>query len=181
LVAMATALSTLELELPGSLQGACPDRVSDVRLPHGTISESSAATVAMSVGGNADAQRIFQALTLPEFLEAWLVLPGAALGEVVASPEENGYRLRLCIAGREALRITGTFLFCHQRKMRLVWCKSDGARQDRSVVDFRIRGNFGSSVLELRHMDLDSTEEIAWHRELWRGSLKRLASLLRSV
>jgi hypothetical protein len=120
-------------------------------------------------------------LTVPEYLEAWLVLPGAAPGEVVASLEENGYRLHQCVAGRVALRITGAFLFCHQRKMRLVWRKARGARHDRSVVDFRVRGNFGSSVLELRHMELDSTEEIAWHRELWQGSLKRLASLLRTT
>jgi hypothetical protein len=30
-------------------------------------------------------------------------------------------------------------------------------------------------------MGLDSAEEIAWHRELWRRSLERLASLLRSA
>jgi hypothetical protein len=118
---------------------------------------------------------------VPEFLEAWIALPGAAPGEVIASPEENGYRLHQCIAGRVALRITGAFLFCHQRKIRLVWRKADGARHNRSVLDFRIRGNFGSSVLELRHMELDSTEEISWHRELWQGSLKRLASLLRTA
>jgi uncharacterized protein YndB with AHSA1/START domain len=182
---MATALSpllnTLDLELPDSLQRSGPDCVTNVCLPHRTIAPSSPATIAMSAGVDADAQRIFQALTVPEFLEAWIALPGAAPGEVIASPEENGYRLHQCIAGRVALRITGAFLFCHQRKIRLVWRKADGARHNRSVLDFRIRGNFGSSVLELRHMELDSTEEISWHRELWQGSLKRLASLLRTA
>lgn len=183
--ALNTLLSTLDLELPESLRRVGPDYVSecvsDVSLPHRMIVPSTTATIAMSAGVDADAQRIFQALTVPEYLEAWIALPGAAHGEVVASPEENGYRLHQCIAGRVALRITGAFLFCHQRKMRLVWRKANGTFQNRSVVDFRIRGNFGSSVLELRHMGLDSTEEIAWHRELWRGSLERLASLLRSA
>jgi Activator of Hsp90 ATPase homolog 1-like protein len=182
---MATALSALQLELPGNIQRAGPECVpacvSDICLLRRTIAPSSTATIAMSAGVDADAQRIFQALTLPEYLEAWLALPGAAPGEVIASPEENGYRLHQCIAGRKALRITGAFLFCHQRKMRLVWHKEDDARQNRSVLDFRIRGNFGSSVLELRHMELDSTQEIVWHRELWQASLRRLTSLLRTA
>jgi uncharacterized protein YndB with AHSA1/START domain len=178
---MATALSSLELELPYSPQLVDPACASDDCVLHRSIAATSETTIAMSAGVSADAQRIFQALTVPEFLEAWIAIPGSAGGEVVASAEENGYRLDKRIAGRLALRITGEFLFRHQRKMRLVWRKARGARHNRSVVDFRIRGNFGSSVLELRHMELGSAEEIIWHRELWQGSLERLASLLRSA
>jgi uncharacterized protein YndB with AHSA1/START domain len=139
------------------------------------------ATIALSASVDADAQRIFHALTVPEYLEAWIAMPGSTAGEVVASHEENGFRLDRCVAGHAAMRISAAFLFRHQRKMRLVWRKAHGARHERSVVDFRIRGNFASSVLELRHMGLDSAEEVAWHRALWQGSLKKLSSLLRSA
>ena len=39
-----------------------------------------------------------------------------------------------------------------------------------SVVDFRLRGNFGSSIVELRHTALASADEYAWHDALWRRS-----------
>jgi hypothetical protein len=50
-----------------------------------------------------------------------------------------------------------------------------------SLVDFRIRGNFASSVLELRHTALSSAGEFLWHQQLWSVSLARLATILRSA
>jgi hypothetical protein len=169
------ALSTLEMGLPvrdglaDALRG--PDRA-----------HTQDGSIAMSVCVNADAERIFQALTVPEFLETWISLPDRSNDSVLhATQHTNGYQLDHCCAGRMPTRITGYFLFCHRRKMRLVWRKAHGARHHRSVVDFRIRGNFGSSVLKLRHMELGSAEETLWHHELWQRSLERLASLLRSA
>ena len=51
----------------------------------------------------------------------------------------------------------------------------------KSLIDFRIRGNFASSVLELRHTALASTGEFLWYQQLWRVSLVRLATILRSA
>jgi hypothetical protein len=48
-------------------------------------------------------------------------------------------------------------------------------------VDFRVRGNFGSSVVELRHTALNSADEYAWHEALWQRSLDKLALLFRSA
>jgi hypothetical protein len=171
---MAAALSTLELEpLVGD---ESIDRHS-IDQPH-----DEGSSIAMSVCVNADAERIFQALTVSEFLEAWISWPDRTSHSVIhATQQKDGYQLDHCCIGRLPTRITGHFLFCHRRKMRLLWRKALGPRHHRSVVDFRIRGNFGSSLLELRHMELDSADEIAWHRELWLGSLERLASLLRSA
>lgn len=139
-------------------------------------------TVALSIGVDADTRRIFQALTVPEYLEAWIDPPDRTEGSVVvAAPDENGYRLDHYSAGRSAVRIIGSYIFCHRRKMRLAWrkiCQGDCAE---SLVDFRLRGNFGSSILELRHSALDSEDEFFWHQKLWQGSLEKLASLLKSA
>jgi hypothetical protein len=62
----------------------------------------------------------------------------------------------------------------------LFWRKTSNAFCAESVVDFRLRGNFGSSVVELRHTGLESAGECAWHEALWRRSLEKLASLFRS-
>jgi hypothetical protein len=139
-------------------------------------------TVAMSIGVDADTQRIFQALTVPEYLEAWIDVPDRTKDSyVVASQDENGYHLDHYSAGRAAVRIRGSYVYCHRRKMRLCWRKTCQHSSAESLVDFRLRGNFGSSILEIRHSALDSDDEFFWHQRLWRGSLGKLASLLRSA
>lgn len=146
--------------------------------------------IALSITVDADARRISQALTEPEYLEAWIVMPNHSPDQspdhskdswVVASKKTNGYRLDQCRAGRVISSVMGTFLFCHQRKMRLLWLSLSRNDQAASLVDFRIRGNFASSVLELRHTAIRSSNEFHWHQELWRASLERLASVLRTT
>lgn len=135
-----------------------------------------------SINVDADASRISRALTEPEYLEAWISIPGAAPGSFTrASFQNNGYRLEhysaSCFAHRSALTIDGSFHFCHLRKIRLLWRKTSNALCAESVVDFRVRGNFASSVVELRHSALASADEHAWHEALWRYSLQKLALL----
>jgi hypothetical protein len=139
-------------------------------------------TIALSITVDADARRISQALTEPEYLEAWIVMPDQSEGSwIVASKKANGYRLDHCCAGCVISSVMGSFLFCHQRKMRLLWQSFGRTDPAESLVDFRIRGKFASSVLELRHTAIRSSNEFHWHQELWRGSLARLASVLRSA
>jgi hypothetical protein len=137
-------------------------------------------TIAMSINVDADALRIFHALTVPEYLEAWIAMPErAADSAVVVSSVSNGYRLDHFEAGSVAVSITGSYLFCHHRKMRLCWRKTHKSERSDSLVDLRLRGNFGSSILELRHTGIASAGECRWHQALWCGSFQKLASLLR--
>jgi hypothetical protein len=138
--------------------------------------------IEMSVDVEADARRIFHALTVPEYLEAWIDLPDCGKDStIVAATTDNGYRLDHYADGGVDVSISGSYLFCHQRKLRLFWQADRLSTHTDSLLDFRLRGNFGSSVLELRHMGLGSAEEYTWHERLWRGSLERLTSLLRSA
>jgi hypothetical protein len=130
---------------------------------------------------NADAHRISIALTASEYLEAWIHIPGAAPGSLtVAASQHNGYRLSHYSAHRSPLTLTGSFVFCHLRKIRLLWRKTTDGDCTDSIVDFRLRGNFGSSVVELRHTALASADEFAWHEALWGRSLQKLALLFGS-
>ena len=145
----------------------------------------------MTITVNAEARRIFQALTLPEYLETWITFPDQSAESCIAASQlTEGYRLDQRSGNHVTLSITGSFLFCHHRKMRLCWRKIPGLNQTQpahantvanTLVDFRLRGNFGSSVLELRHNEFGSLDEFFWHYRLWRNSLPKLASLLRSV
>jgi hypothetical protein len=144
--------------------------------------------VFLTIGVDADARRISQALTEPEYLEAWITMPDQLTmpgegGEssIVATKKANGYILDQYRAGRVIASFVGSFLFCHQRKMRLTWRNAACPEGPESLVDFRIRGNFGGSILELRHMSLQSAGDFLWHQQLWSASLPRLASILRSA
>jgi hypothetical protein len=144
--------------------------------------------VFLTICVDADARRISQALTEPEYLEAWITMPdqlsmpGHGEGsQIVATKTADGYRLDQYRAGRVIASFVGSFLFCHQRKMRLTWRNTACPDLPESLVDFRIRGNFGGSILELRHMSLQSAGEFLWHQQLWSASLVRLASIMRSA
>lgn len=128
---------------------------------------------------NADARRISQALTEPEYLEAWISIPDQVPGSsLCASLCVNGYRLEHQSADGNEMKIVGSYLFRHQRKMRLVWRRMHSIAGAESLVDFRLRGNFGRSIVEVRHMRLTSIDEYHWHRMLWHGSLQKLAILM---
>ncbi|HEY1803797.1 MAG TPA: hypothetical protein VGG45_04900 [Terracidiphilus sp.] len=138
--------------------------------------------IAMSVSLDADTRRIFQALTVPEYLETWIDMPDhTPSSRLLASPDANGYRLDYFSANHISVSIFCSYLSCHQRKMRLHWRRNCHQGPTGSIVDFRLRGNFRTSILELRHIALGSSEEFRWHQQLWEGSLAKLASLLRSA
>lgn len=159
------------LEQPTQISGQCAN-----------LPSKSNWNIAMSIDLNADTRRICQALTVPEYLEAWICTPDQpAVSQVVASHEPNGYRLDLYVAGRVAVSFSGSYLMRRRRKMRLFWRTTRKPTCSESLVDFRLRGNFGSSILELRQTALASLDEYLWHQKLWHGSLKTLASILRSA
>jgi hypothetical protein len=136
----------------------------------------------LSIDVDADARRIFQALTVPEYIETWITFPSQASDSIVqATEEENGYRIDHYAEGRRAVSIRSSYLFRHQRKMRMCWRKVRALNCDESVVDFRLRGNFARSVLELKHTAIESPAELDWLLRLWHNSLCKLASLLKSA
>jgi len=138
--------------------------------------------VFLTIDIDADARRISQALTESEYLETWITMPNQTEGsQIVATKRADGYRLDQYRSGHVINTFVGSFLSCHLRKMRLSW--HEAARPDvpESLLDFRIRGNFGGSILELRHMALRSAGDFLWYQQLWSASLPRLASILRSA
>jgi hypothetical protein len=137
-------------------------------------------SIGTSICLNADVRRIFQLLTVPEYLEAWLRLPGdEADASVEASRQENDYRLEFYSAGALKTSVSGSFLVCRQRKMLFTWLNL-GVSPGFSMVDVRLRGNFGGSILELRHSGLASAAEYFWQMSMWRASFERLVDLVKN-
>ncbi len=146
------------------------------RAPNQGVQESR--NIAMRVSVASDANRIFQVLTSPEYLETWITLPGdTADSYLVAWHQGAAYRIDHYRAGRRDLMITGDYRICRRRKLLFTWKTSGDRMGSDSLVYIGLHGNFSSTVLELHHRGISSEAEHAWQQEMWIRSLARLVRL----
>jgi hypothetical protein len=169
--------------------GWCPMSATAILTPgkslrHNRKVEGRATTrrIALRVEVAADRRRIFDALTVPEYIETWLRIPSAnADCHTVASQADDCFRLDHYAADRLELSITGSYRVRRRGKMFFSWCKSlpcdEPVEVPESLVLIRLYGAFAKSTLCLAHTGLFSECEYRWHRELWNRSLAQLQAL----
>lgn len=135
-------------------------------------------TVSVECSVAADTRRIFDVLTVPEYMEAWICVPGHHPNcHNVTSHVDNGFQIdHLCNSGA-VTRITGTYLTFLKRKLSFSWRPAGEPSANDSFVDIRLYGDFERSILRLRHSGFDTKEEFDWHTELWTASMNRLCRL----
>ncbi len=135
-------------------------------------------TVNMECSVAADTRRIFHALTVPEYMEAWISVPGYHPDcRNVSCHVADGFQIEhLCTSGA-ATRITGTYISFLKRKLSFSWRPAGVSDARETFVDIRLCGDFEKSILRLRHCGLDSEEEFNWHQALWSASIARLCRL----
>lgn len=125
---------------------------------------------------NADRQRLFQALTLPEYIEAWFSAPEAVAGSSSVALSGNGF-LVSC-RGREAewLTIRCSYRACRRSKLVFDWNCDQHFTASPSLVKIRLNGDFERTTVNVLHVGLDPSLQ-SWHQKLWKNSLEKLASL----
>jgi uncharacterized protein YndB with AHSA1/START domain len=139
----------------------------------GDFEHSAEVVVSRSV--NADRNRIFQALTLPEYIDAWFVAPGSVPGStsVTMGPDCFVVSYRLLDGGEE--RFVGSYKVLRRGKVQFAW-RRDTFQETSSLVKIRLQGDFGRTKVRLTHIGLEDSDH-SHYRMLWEGSLERLASL----
>ncbi len=139
-------------------------------------------TLSLEVSIQADARRLFHALTAPEYLEAWLCLPGELPeGSTVAASTDQDFVIQHFCDGRPSILISGRYLVCRRRSLMFSWRADGDLCVPETMVDIRLRGDFERTKLVLRHSGFASRHDFAWHKNLWNASLSRLAALLGSI
>jgi uncharacterized protein YndB with AHSA1/START domain len=138
--------------------------------------------IAMRIDVDANKRRIYDALTIPEYIEAWLSLPGNHTGgRTMASQADKTFRFDHYTHDRLDLSITGSYRACRRGRMFFSWRKSSAFNESRlapeSLVQIRLYGAFTKSILCLSHTGFCSDTEFRWHSEMWNRSLKKLQSL----
>lgn len=134
--------------------------------------------IAVTVTVNADKHRIFQALTISEYMETWLCPPGnEPERKTIAQRTADGFRIENCGVGGAEFYIAGSYRVCRRSKLVFTWMKCSKGEVFSSLVKVRLYGDFSRTRLYLSHSGLASAAERAWHQELWDASLRKLGSL----
>ncbi len=143
---------------------------------HQRQNAGGASQLAISVIMNADRYRLFQALTVPEYMEAWLCLGGDARHQASVSRNASGFRIDFRGPPGQEVSIAGTYLVYRRSKLVFTWQMGAGDGQH-SVVLIRLHGEFSRTRLCLYHLGLRSQEDRQWHESMWESSLAALSFL----
>jgi uncharacterized protein YndB with AHSA1/START domain len=125
----------------------------------------------------ADTRRLFHALTVPEYLETWLCLPGHQGCSTAATRINDDYLLEHFCGDSPAVAITGTYFVCRRRNVHFSWRVDGRVSIPETRVEIRLQGNFQNTILTLTHSGFASTADSAWHKALWSASMGRLMRL----
>jgi hypothetical protein len=143
----------------------------------GQASDSRVISLEFSLA--ADTRRIFEALTVPEYMELWISLPGNHPDCCTrADRRMDGFVCEHFCSDRSMVTISGAYSVFLRRKLVFSWKISGVSSTSASLADLRLCGDFERSILRLRHIGFASDEDYSWHMALWTSSLTRLSGLL---
>jgi len=125
---------------------------------------------------NADRNRLFQALTLPEYIDAWFAAPRSIPGSTAVTMGPDCFLVSYKRVDGGVERFVGSFKVLRRTKVQFSWKRDHFFESDLSLVKIRLQGDFGRTTVQLNHVGLEE-HEAQWYANLWDASLERLASL----
>ena len=124
---------------------------------------------------NADRHRIYHALTVPEYVEAWFSAPGAIAGRTAAFAREKSFSISYCTQHQQ-FRIQCSYHVCRRSKLVFSWQHSALTDVAPSMVKIGLLGDFGRTIVRVTHAGLTPSDQ-QWHENLWALSLMNLSKL----
>ncbi|HEY4379493.1 MAG TPA: SRPBCC domain-containing protein [Acidobacteriaceae bacterium] len=127
----------------------------------------------------ADRRRIIHALSISEYIEAWLQMPESDELLFVFEPlKQESFRIQLYRAEGLHTSIYGSSSIVDGNQVTYQWKATSRGRTTESVVSVQIAETSRGCTLRLRHSGFQDWMESAWHSRLWQGSLERLSRLI---
>jgi len=127
-----------------------------------------------SVG--ADRHRIFQALTVAEYIEAWFSVPGGVADHIHVFTREDFFSINISSTQRQHIGILCSYKVCRRSKLLFTWAHNALSETALSLVNIRLLGDFGRTTVQVTHSGLAPSDQ-PWHLELWQLSLAKLRKL----
>jgi hypothetical protein len=133
----------------------------------------------LSVAIRAKSRRVLYAITIPEYMEAWLQIPSTRRIRVIPDPGDPGdLRLERYNSSRPSGSIAIAVDHVSTHAVSMKWRESPIRFSANSMVSITLRGAQDKCLLRLRHKGLMSQEARRWYSEMWQQSLANLCSLL---
>ncbi len=158
-----------------------PARLEPIRPACDTLNQELASewtSLLLEVRIRADIRRLFHALTVPEYLEAWISFPGDHSGcSTIASKNNEEFHVEHFCGEKQKFSIAGTYSVCRRHNLAFSWRIDGNLRMPMTNVDIRLRGDFENTWVILQQSGFASPSDCAWHRALWSTSLGRLTAL----
>ena len=127
----------------------------------------------------AEAQRVLYALTMPEYLEAWLVLPDVSRIECHSEQRSfDRFRIDLFYSDRPRESIHGSCYLSKPNMVTYLWGRERDGSGAKSLVEISLCRGDARRKLILRHIGLRDCEQRQWHKRMWAFSLEKLCRLL---
>jgi uncharacterized protein YndB with AHSA1/START domain len=125
---------------------------------------------------SADRQRVFYALTLPEYIETWFSAPGTLIGRTVVSRWDDLFSITYSCVESGEFRILCSYKVCRRSKLLFTRRHVSVLKGTSSWVNVQMDGAFGRTTIDLTHSGLELSDR-QWHQELWESSLEKMSKL----
>jgi len=131
----------------------------------------------------AEYRRILYALTMPEYMEAWLRFPGAEKVECGTEAHSScNFRIRVEHAYSAPPRVIyGSCFFSRPNTITYLWDRSRMGSIAKSIVRMQLRVGSKMCALELSHGGACEKMQRESYRVMWRDSLVALRNLMEST
>jgi uncharacterized protein YndB with AHSA1/START domain len=140
-----------------------------VRLNH------AGADVRVSVVIEAEWPRILNALTVPEYMDVWLTMPGFERLECRTEHKIlGGFRIDAFAEGTLQQAIHGACIRSKPDEISYLWKRNDAECEQRSLVKMRLTGGRKRCALHLKHHGLWDQNARDWYSMMWQKSLDKL-------
>jgi uncharacterized protein YndB with AHSA1/START domain len=134
--------------------------------------------IAMQAIIKGDVRRVFTALTVPEFREAWMCPPDPDPSSYVNAHQiADHYQLDFYRSGTLHATVTGLYQVCRRHRLDFTWRDHRMPDCPESQVRVHIDGHFESSRLTVLHCGIFREDHSRWLHHMWLASLEKLASL----
>jgi uncharacterized protein YndB with AHSA1/START domain len=135
--------------------------------------------VALSFRFNADTSRVFYALSIPEYIEAWLQPPDTEdLQFVFRQVAEETFRIDLYCGEELQASVDGSCWVVGANQVRYIWKTTSPIGTTETLVDMKLLCGSNGCVLALKHSGFNDPSESARCSRMWHQSLERLCRLM---
>jgi uncharacterized protein YndB with AHSA1/START domain len=143
------------------------------------IQTQSASDVILSYRIEAETSRVLYALSMPEYIEAWLQAPDDDTFRFAFDPEtREGFRIDLY---QGEVRQSSLYSACRvvsSNQVRYVWKTISPNSISDTLVDMHLRSSPGGCILGLKHSGFKDNVESTWCYKMWHRSLECLCKLM---